>query len=120
MTTTQQGQAGEDLACRYLEECGLQLVTRNYRCKPGELDLVMRDGEELVFVEVRSRRASRFGTAADSITDSKRRRLLRAAAHYLQRHRLDTPCRFDVIGLTRQGATWQIDWLRDAFSADGA
>lgn len=118
-TTTERGQDGETLACDHLEQQGLRLVRRNYRCKMGELDLIMRDGDALVFVEVRSRRAGGYGSAAESVTARKRRRLIRAAAHYLQRYRIDTPCRFDVIGLTRrQDDSWHIEWLRDAFRAD--
>lgn len=116
--TTERGQDGETLACRHLEQQGLRLVMRNYRCKLGELDLVMRDGDELVFVEVRSRRAGIHGSAAESITARKRSRLIRAASHYLQRYRIDAPCRFDVLGLTRQHDEWHIEWLRDAFRAD--
>ncbi len=121
--TTERGQDSETLALHHLEQQGLRLVMRNYRCKMGELDLIMHDGNELVFVEVRSRRAGGYGSAAESITAAKRRRLIRAAAHYLQRYRIDAPCRFDVIGLTRpdltrQDDTWHIEWLRDAFRAD--
>ena len=75
-----QGTAAEDLALRYLEARGLSLVTRNFRCRTGELDLIMRDGEHLVFVEVRSRRSTRYGTPAESVTRTKQQRLLRAAA----------------------------------------
>lgn len=63
------GAAAEDLALRYLEARGLSLVARNFRCRVGELDLIMRDGEQLVFVEVRSRRHNRYGTPAESITE---------------------------------------------------
>ena len=94
-----QGTAAEDLALRYLEARGLNLVTRNFRCRTGELDLIMRDGEQLVFVEVRSRRHARYGTPAESVTRTKQQRLLRAAAFYLQRQRLDPPCRFDVVAI---------------------
>ena len=80
-----QGTAAEDLALRYLEAQGMTLVTRNFRCRTGELDLIMRDGEQLVFVEVRSRRYIRYGTPAESVTRTKQQRLLRAAAFYLQR-----------------------------------
>ena len=94
-----QGAAAEELACRYLEAQGLTLVMRNFRCRWGELDLIMRDGEQLVFVEVRSRRHSRYGTPAESITRAKQQRLLRAAAFYLQYQQLDLPCRFDVVAI---------------------
>ena len=108
-----QGTVAEDLALRYLEARGLSLVTRNFRCRVGELDLIMRDGEQLVFVEVRSRRHNRYGTPAESITRTKQQRLLRAAALYLQRQRLDPPCRFDVVAIG-PGDTG-LNWLRNAF-----
>jgi putative endonuclease len=109
------GAVAEDQARRYLEMRGLTLVTRNFRCRAGELDLIMRDGEQLVFVEVRSRRHSRFGTPAESVTRTKQQRLLRAAALYLQRQRLDLPCRFDVVAILRAEVEPQIEWIRDAF-----
>lgn len=110
-----QGAAAEHLALRYLEACGLQLVTRNFRCRGGELDLIMRDGEQLVFVEVRSRRYSHFGTPAESVTRAKQQKLLRAAAFYLQRQELDLPCRFDVVAILPSADEPHIEWIRDAF-----
>lgn len=110
-----QGTAAEDLALRYLEARGLALVTRNFRCRGGELDLILRDGGQLVFVEVRSRRSSQFGTPAESVTRIKQQRLLRAAAFYLQRQRLDLPCRFDVVAILQTGVEPRVEWIRDAF-----
>ncbi len=109
------GSAAEDLACRYLEARGLILVTRNVRYRGGELDLIMCDGENLIFVEVRSRRHTRYGTPAESVTRTKQQRLLRAAALYLQRQRLDLPCRFDVVAILQADDEPQIEWIRDAF-----
>lgn len=111
-----QGTAAEDLALRYLEARGLTLVARNFRCRTGELDLIMRDREQLVFVEVRSRRHSRYGTPAESVTRTKQQRLLRAAAFYLQRQRLlDAPCRFDVVAILQAEDEPRMEWIRDAF-----
>lgn len=110
-----QGNAAEELACRYLEAQGLVLVTRNFRCRVGELDLIMRDAEQLVFVEVRSRRHSRYGTPAESVTRTKQQRLLRAAAFYLQGQRLDLPCRFDVVAILQAEDGPCVEWIRDAF-----
>jgi putative endonuclease len=105
----------EDVACRYLEGRGLRLVTRNHRCRHGEIDLVMRDGDTLVFVEVRYRRSQRFGSAADSVDVRKQRRLTAAAGHYLQRHPTPLPCRFDVLAI---GAGDRVDWIRHAFTIE--
>ena len=111
-----QGTAAEDLALRYLEARGLTLVARNFRCRTGELDLIMRDREQLVFVEVRRRRHSRYGTPAESVTRTKQQRLLRAAAFYLQRQRLlDAPCRFDVVAILQAEDEPRMEWIRDAF-----
>jgi putative endonuclease len=108
-----QGQAGEDQALAYLERNGLRLLERNFRCKGGEIDLVMEEGATLVFVEVRKRAASAFGGAAASVGARKQARLIVAAQRYLQRYRLPPPCRFDVVAI--DGAT--LDWLRNAIDA---
>jgi len=113
-TTLQAGEAAEALACRYLEQQGLVLIERNYRCRVGEVDLIMRDGDCLVFVEVRSRHHSRYGTPAETVTRTKQRRLCRAASHFLLTHHCNAPCRFDVIAILQQQ---QLEWIRDAFQA---
>ncbi len=110
-----QGANAEDLALRYLEAQGLALVMRNFRCRAGELDLIMRDGEYLVFVEVRSRGYTRYGAPAESVTHAKQQKLLRAAAFYLQRQCLEPPCRFDVVAILRPGGESRIEWIQDAF-----
>lgn len=113
------GQAAEHAACHWLEAHGLHLIARNQRWRHGELDLVMRDGNTLVFVEVRYRANDRYGGAAASITRSKQQRLIRAAAHFLAAHPAlaQLPCRFDVISACGNPATPQINWLRNAFTA---
>jgi len=107
------GEAAELLAADFLQRRGLTILERNYRCRFGEIDLVARSGELLIFVEVRARRSEAFGGAAGSITATKRRRLVAAARHYLATHRADRACRFDVV-LVR-GAEQQVEWLTDAF-----
>jgi putative endonuclease len=117
MTTAKQrdGALAEELAATLLERNGLAIVTRNYRCRAGEIDLVARDGATLVFVEVRFRSASRFGGAAASIDARKRERIVRAAQHYLT-GRAEQPCRFDVVLLDRLDPR-AVEWIRDAFDA---
>ena len=105
------GAAAEALAAGYLATRGLTIVQRNYRCRGGEIDLIARDGEVLVFVEVRLRRNRAFGTAAESITAAKRRRLRLAARHYLARLGREPPCRFDAVLLDAL-ETENIEWLR--------
>lgn len=105
------GAAAEDRAAAYLTQQGLKLVARNFRCRGGEIDLIMRDGASLVFVEVRARARADFGGAAASITAAKQARIILAARHYLAQHRVDAPCRFDAV-LIQSG---QLQWLRAAF-----
>lgn len=114
-TTTAQGSDAESIALAYLQSHGLKLVTRNYRCKAGEIDLIMRDQSTLVFVEVRLRKHAEFGGAASSITASKQRKLIHTAEHYLQQMG-DTACRFDAI-LMRNADPASIEWIRNAFDA---
>jgi putative endonuclease len=107
------GAEAEQAAADYLAARGLRLVGRNWRCKGGEIDLVMRDGAVLVFVEVRARNRGDFGGAAASITAGKQARVILAARHYLAARGLDTPCRFDAV-LVQNG---RLEWIRGAFEA---
>ncbi|MES2150107.1 MAG: YraN family protein [Pseudomonadota bacterium] len=101
-----QGQQWEQEALRYLQKRGLRLVEANFRCKGGEIDLVMRDGEALVFVEVRQRAGSDHGGAAASIGPAKIRRLLHAAQFYLQRFACMPACRIDVVAIDGTVIAW--------------
>lgn len=110
--TSQQikGQAGEDTALAYLLAQGQTLLQRNFRCKGGEIDLVMQENQVLVFVEVRRRANLRHGGAAASVTRSKQARLIIAAQIYLQRYRMPPACRFDVIAIDGE----HLEWLQNA------
>jgi putative endonuclease len=118
MSATQavSGSAAEASAADYLAERGLRVIERNFRVRGGEVDLVCLDGATLVFVEVRLRRHADFGGAAASITAAKQAKIALAARHWLARHGqyADSPCRFDCVLLDGQN----MEWLRDAFSAD--
>jgi putative endonuclease len=105
-----QGQRWEGRALAYLKQQGLRLVEANFSCKCGEIDLVMRDGEDLVFVEVRQRAGTGHGGAAASITPAKIARLVHAAQFYLLRFAEVPACRFDVVAIDGD----QIEWLRNA------
>lgn len=109
------GLALERQGARYLSTRGLRLLTTNYRCKAGEIDLIMRDGSTLVFIEVRFRRSGLRGSPVETVTLRKQRRLVRCARHYLMSCQLyDTvPCRFDVLGIEPGN---RITWVRNAFS----
>jgi putative endonuclease len=101
----------EETAARYLVEQGLQLVARNFRTRLGEIDLVMRDGDTLVFVEVRLRTRADYGGALESIDGNKRRRLVSAANGYLALLGREPACRFDVVTVEEREA----HWIRAAF-----
>lgn len=112
------GRHAEALALEHLKGCGLRLVTRNFRCRLGEIDLVMRDGTCLVFVEVRYRKASRFASASESVDFRKQRKLLGAASFFVTRHARfrDVPMRFDVVALDGPSRDRiRLQWIRDAF-----
>ncbi|MBQ5938741.1 MULTISPECIES: YraN family protein [unclassified Massilia] len=107
-----QGQDWEQAALAYLKRHKLTPVEQNFRCKAGEIDLIMRDGASLVFVEVRQRSGAGHGGAAASITPAKIRRLTRAAQVYLLRFPVTPPCRFDVIAIDGE----RISWLKDVIN----
>ena len=115
------GEVGEAIACRHLESRGLVVLARNFRCRSGEVDVVARDGDTTVFVEVKERAGVSHGQACDAVTFGKRRRIVRAARIYAAARGLsESPLRFDVVS---------IDWTDDgrprirhdasAFDADG-
>ena len=108
------GREAEDEALAWLAARGCRLVTRNYRSRFGEIDLIVRDGPVLVFVEVRKRSNSAFGGAAASITASKRDKLLATARQYLAGLGREVPCRFDAVLMDGGGG---VEWIRDAFGA---
>ena len=107
------GADAEQIAATYLQQQGLALITSNYHCRFGEIDLIMRDGKTLVFVEVRMRSNANFGGAGMSITSSKQHKLARAAEHYLQQHG-SAACRFDAVLMSKPSAE-NIEWVRNAF-----
>jgi len=107
------GELAEALAAAYLQAHGLRLIARNYRCRLGEIDLILADGPDLVFAEVRLRRNRDFGGAAASIGAAKRQRILLAARHYLS-GKPERPCRFDVVLLDSLDPD-EIEWIKDAF-----
>ncbi|HEY9147442.1 MAG TPA: YraN family protein [Gammaproteobacteria bacterium] len=117
---TETGRHAEQLAERYLGGKGLRLLARNYRCRGGEIDLIMSDGDSLVFVEVRYRKHQHFGGAAASVDRRKQQRLILAAQYYLQQTRSSSlPCRFDVVAISPGGHDGpRIEWLTNAFELD--
>ncbi len=118
-TTRKIGADAESVAAAYLQQKGLVLLARNYNCRRGEIDLIMQDGNFLVFIEVRYRKNNHFGSATESVTRLKQQRLLTTASYYLQNERCnaDSACRFDVISISGQHNP-KIDWIKDAFQAE--
>ena len=114
------GSHWERVAEAYLWRHGLKTVRRNFHCRLGEIDLIMEDGECLVFTEVRFRRGSSHGNGAESVTRSKQARIIRTARKYLQLrpHPIDQPCRFDVVSLGHDQGKLKVDWIRNAFTGD--
>ena len=110
------GKAAEDRALEFLRGAGLRVVARNFRCREGEIDLIMRDGKALVFVEVRHRRNARHGAAVESVTVHKQRKLLRAAAVFIARNPAcgNQPMRFDLV--TLDGSPPVIAWHHNAIT----
>lgn len=112
------GHESEELALAHLKRAGLKLVARNYRCKAGEIDLVMLDRDVLAIIEVRYRATSGFGGAAASVAWRKQRRIATAAKHLLltradlRRH----PARFDVVAVSSGSHASEIEWIKDAFT----
>lgn len=123
-TTREQGQYTENLACQYLENKGFKLIEKNFNCRLGEIDLIMKDNDSLVFVEVRYRRSNDFGSGAESVTANKQSKLIKTASLYLQQHDKynKNPSRFDIVSITGIIETNDInnidfDWIENAFGA---
>lgn len=117
---TQLGSAGEGIARRHLEDLGYALREANYRCRWGEVDLVMEHEDTVVFVEVRTKRSSAYGTPEESVTAAKRRRLTATAFHYLQQHNLDVPWRIDLVAITvnARGQVARVTHLENVVTED--
>ena len=104
----------EQFACDYLQAKGLQLVHRNFFCRLGEIDLIMRDGDTLIFVEVRYRKNNLFGGAAASVTPAKQRKIIKTALKYQQQYAPHDGMRFDVVAV--EGDRSKVEWIQNAFA----
>jgi putative endonuclease len=128
--TKKLGQQAEDLVCHYLQKQKLKLVARNYSCRYGEIDLIMRDKTSLVFIEVRYRQNSYFGSGLETINLTKQNKVIKTAEYYLLTHHLSekVACRFDVVGVKSNAldlqravsisklSRAQVEWIKNAFS----
>ena len=110
---------GESLAAEHLKARGCKILAQNYRAGRGEIDIIVRDGEFIVFVEVKTRRSLRFGLPQEAVTIQKQRQISKIALAYLQSHNLlDAPCRFDVIAihLSPQLELLKLEQIESAFA----
>jgi putative endonuclease len=116
----QRGDLGERAAEKYLRGAGMGIIARGFRFRGGEIDLIARDGDELVFVEVKTRSSDDFGNPVESVTRGKRRKLIQAASFYLQSRGIPQhPCRFDVISIRLlSGGASRLEHLQDAFQSE--
>lgn len=117
MNTKKTGQIAEHKALDYLNNQGLKLVLQNYSCRMGEIDLIMRDGAYLVFIEVRYRVSAAYGGGLASVTDSKRQKIMKTSMHYMMKYKVydKFPLRFDVLSI--DGNLDEITWVKNAFGA---
>lgn len=110
------GKQAEDMACEFLKKKGFELLDRNYRSKMGEIDLIMRKGNDIIFAEVRARNHPLYGDALESVTPYKQAKIIKTAMHYLQyKNWFDkVNCRFDVIAIYQH----QCEWIQHAFTIE--
>ena len=112
------GKDGEMLAGRYLLGEGLAVLEYNWRSGHKEIDIIAKERDVLVFVEVKTRRNALYGDATEAVTPQKMRNVILAAEAYIERHNIDSPVRFDVVTVVPDGDTHRIEHVRDAFSSD--
>lgn len=119
INSRQRGRLAENVALKYLEDRGLKLVTRNFHASGGEIDLIMREGDAIIFIEVRYRKNSRHHNPAESIDPEKCRRIINTSQLFLQANRKMTAldCRFDVIVLSGPLEKPAVEWINNAFQA---
>lgn len=114
--TIESGAIAEAVTAQHLQQAGIRIIERNYRCKLGEIDIIGFDREVLVFIEVRQRRRGDYGNGLDSVTRSKQQKVIRAARLYLLERKFfdNHPCRFDIVSVNSAD---ELDWIKDAFQA---
>ena len=117
--TFEKGRRAENLALGYLKNSNLKLLNRNYRSRHGEIDLIMQDGNQLIFIEVRSRASNYLASPAETIDSNKRSRIIRTSQQYIQENREISwkTCRFDVVTITGENKHKDIEWIKNAFEA---
>ncbi|BDZ73223.1 UPF0102 protein [Methylophaga marina] len=116
MFARDKGQQIEQQVSRYLQKQGLRLIEQNYQCRGGEIDLIMKEKNTLVFVEVRFRKNARFGSALESVNRQKQAKIILTAQHYIQTTASSAEqFRFDVVAVRPADSSLQIEWVKNAF-----
>ena len=112
------GDAAETIALNFLKAKGLRFITRNFKTKLGEIDLIFQDAKHLIFIEIKARKSHQYGHPAEFVNFAKQKKIIRTAMIFLQKNKVfsDIQCRFDVITLSTQDPT-DIHWIQDAFQA---
>ena len=115
------GQEYEDLAAAYLEKQGLTILERNYHCRQGELDIIAKNKQFVIFIEVKYRKNNRYGEPFAFVDIRKQRRMIHTALHYCQYKGIGEkyPMRFDVVSIQTKDTQFDIQWLENAFTTDG-
>lgn len=117
-TAHSKGQETEDACCEYLKNKGLSLIERNFHCRYGEIDLIMKDDKTIVFIEVRYRKNNDFGGALESITPNKKKKVKTSAETYIQTHSISNDVRIDFVAMTQdpnEPTRYSFDWIKNAF-----
>lgn len=111
------GKRGEDAACNYLRKQGYTILHRNWMCEKYEIDIIARNDECIVFVEVKTRHSDQWGNPEDAVSKSKIKRIVEAADSYIKQYDIELDARFDIIGAIVNGNSFTIDHIDDAFMA---
>lgn len=110
------GKLGEQLAADYLEKAGYRILQRNYRCRFGEIDIIAKEGDTIVFVEVKSRRSDNYGAPQFAVGIEKQRRISKISLYYIQTNRLESfNARYDVVAVIMRSGNWHVELFKDAF-----
>ena len=114
------GNKGEDLACKFLEKNGYKIIERNYRNRTGEIDIIARDKDDMVFIEIKTKLSKDFAQPELSVNPSKQKKIVKTALVYLMEKNINkTGCRFDVVGITGEKGNTKIELIKNAFTTDG-
>jgi len=117
-TTRDKGSDAEEASCMYLTKQGLKLIQKNYHCRHGEIDLIMRQDDTLVFIEVRYRKNNNYGGALESVTPAKKKKVQATVLHYIQSNAIKGDVRIDVMGMAPQSeetSSYNFNWIKNAF-----